>query len=274
MCEEPKGVRMRKTHQAVAGLATESYTSPAHDGRIASQDGRLSRVKPLMRKYEVAHLTPSYDIEEFTRIAPASAVFEDCFAAIGRGAILQTQNGPVAVEDLLPGDKIKTSTNGFQTLRWRGSMTIVPGARNKRPEMGTMTRLTADALGYGRPGMDLVLGPSARMLHKAPGVKTLTGSDAAFAPVRDFIDGSSIIELRPIAPVHCYQLGFDNHEQINVNGVELETLHPGLAHTVQMRSDMQLLFMSLFPHKDSIADFDVLLHPRLNLRDLDMFAVA
>jgi hypothetical protein len=267
---------MRKTHnQAVASLATGSYTSLTQlSGRIASQDGRLPRVKPLMRKYEVAHLTSSYDIEDFTRIAPAAAVFEDCFAAIGRGAIVQTRTGSVAVEDLLPGDKVKTSTNGFQTLRWRGSMTIVPGARNKRPEMGTMTRLTADSLGYGRPGLDLVLGPSARILNKAHGVRTLTGSDQAFTPARDFIDGSSIIELRPIAPVHCYQLGFDSHEQINVNGVEIETLHPGLPHLVQMRSDMQLLFMSLFPHKRNLADFEALLHPRINLRDLDMFAVG
>ena len=266
---------MRKSHKTVAGYASDSScTSLAGSSQITSQDGRLPRVKPLMRKYEVAHLTPSYDIEEFTRIAPASPAFEDCFAAIGRGAILQTQTGPVAVEDLLPGDKVKTSTNGFQTLKWRGSMTIVPGARNKRPEMGTMTRLTSDALGYGRPGLDLVLGPSARILHKAPGVKTLTGSEVAFAPVRDFIDGSSIIELRPIAPVHCYQLGFDHHEQINVNGIEIETLHPGLPHIVQLRSDMQLLFMSLFPHKRDLADFEDLLHPRLNLRDLDLFAVA
>lgn len=265
---------MRKSHSAVAGLATENYTSPTHAGRLASQDGRQPRVKPLMRKYEVAHLTPTYEIEEFTRIAPAAPVFEDCFAAIGRGAIIQTELGPVAIEDLLPGDKIKTSTNGLQTLRWRGSMTIVPGARNKRPEMGTMTRLTSDALGYGRPGLDLVLGPSARILHKARGVKTLTGSEHAFAPARDFIDGSSIIELRPIAPVHCYQLGFDSHEQLNVNGVEIETLHPGLPHMVQMRSDMQLLFMSLFPHKRNMADFDELHHPRINLRDLDLFEVA
>ena len=265
---------MRKTHQAVAGLAMEKYTSPTQDGRIASQDGRQPRVKPLMRKYEVAHLTPNFEIEDFTRIAPAAPVFEDCFGAIGRGAIIQTELGPVAVEDLLPGDKVKTSTNGFQTLRWRGSMTIVPGARNKRPEMGTMTRLTADALGYGRPGLDLVLGPSARVLHKAPGIKTLTGHEEAFVPARDFIDGSSIIELRPIAPVHCYQLGFDTHEQLNVNGVEIETLHPGLPHMVQMRSDMQLLFMSLFPHKRSLADFADLLHPRIAMRDLDLFAVA
>lgn len=267
---------MLKSHnQAVAGLATVPYTSLTQSlGRVASQDGRLHRVKPLMRKYEVAHLTSSYDIEDFTRIAPATVAFEDCFAAIGRGAIVQTQTGPVAVEDLLPGDKVKTSINGFQTLKWCGKMTIVPGARNEQPEMGTMTRLTSDALGYGRPGLDLVLGPSARILNKATGVRTLTGGNQAFTPARDFIDGSSIIELRPIAPVHCYQLGFDNHEQISVNGVEIETLHLSSLNMMQMQSDMRLLFMSLFPHKRNLADFETVLRPRIKMRDLDMCAVG
>lgn len=227
-----------------------------------------------MRKYEVLYETENNQIEEFSRIAPAALPFEEAFAAIGRGAIVQTEMGPVAVEDLLPGDRVKTESSGFQTLRWRGTMTIVPGTQNKRPEMGTMTRLTAEAMGYGRPGSDLVLGPSARLLHKAPGIKTLTGSEVAFVPVRDFIDGSSIIELKPIAPVHCYQLGFDRHERISVNGVEIETLHPGLPHTIPMRQDMLMLFMSLFPHKQRLTDFDALLHPRINRRDLDLFAVA
>lgn len=236
--------------------------------------GRPQKAKPVMRKYEVTYLTDDNQIEDFSRIAPAAPPFEEAFAAIGRGAILQTEMGPVAVEDLLPGDKIKTESSGYQTLKWRGTMTIVPGSQNKRAEMGTMTRLTSDAMGFGKPGQDLVLGPSARVAHKAAGVKTLTGSEIAFVPVRDFIDGSSIIELKPIAPVHCYQLGFDQHEKINVNGVEIESLHPGLPHTIPMRQDMLMLFMSLFPHKTRLSDFQSLLHPRINLRDLDLFAVA
>lgn len=227
-----------------------------------------------MRKYEVAHLTPSGEIDDFTRIAPATAAFEDSFAALGRGAILQTENGPVAVEDLLPGDRIKTSTNGYQTLKWRGSMQIIPGAQNLRPEMGTMTRMTADALGLGRPAPDLVLGPAARLLHTHPGIRTLTGNTAAFVPARDFIDGSSIIELRPIAPVHVYQLGFDQHERIAVNGIEVESLHPGAPHTLQVRHEMRAVFMSLFPHKRDINSFGTMCHPRIRLRDLDLFAVA
>ncbi|MEL6570724.1 MAG: Hint domain-containing protein [Pseudomonadota bacterium] len=266
---------MTQSHSPVdpqsTALTTSSSNPPA--GRAQGQDGK-PRPKPLMRKYEVTYLTDDNQIEEFSRIAPAAPPFEDCFAAIGRGAILQTEMGPVAVEDLLPGDKVKTESGGLQTLKWRGTMTIVPGAQNRRPEMGTMTRLTSDAMGLGRPALDLVLGPAARVLHKAPGMKTLTGSDIAFIPARDFIDGSSIIELKPIAPVHCYQLGFDHHERILVNGIEIETLHPGLPHMIQMRQDIQMLFMSLFPHKQRLSDFNGLLHPRINLRDLDLFAVA
>jgi len=193
---------------------------------------------------------------------------------MGRGAILQTENGPCAVEDLLPGDRIMTASNDFQTLLWHGSMTIIPGTQNQRPEMGTMTRLTSEALGFGRPMPDLVLGPSARMTHSKPGVKTLTGRNTAFIPVRDFIDQSQIIELTPVSPVQVYQLGFENHERLCVNGIEIESLHPGLPHMIGLRHDLVSSLMALFPHKMNLADFGPLLHPRISLRDLDMFNAA
>lgn len=265
---------MKMTPNA-AGLAADTSSSPALVGRIASQDGRSQRSKPLMRKFEIAHLDPlTLDIHEATRLAPALPPFEDAFSAIGRGAILQTDRGPCAIEDLYPGDRVVTESHGLQPLLWKGSITIVPGAQNARPEMGTMTRVTAEALGLGRPSADLVLGPSARLCHKAPGVRTLTGSDAAFIPVRDFIDSCSIIELTPIAPVHCYQLGFARHCRISVNGIEIESLHPGAPHALGLRQDMQALLMTLFPHMQSLSAFGTMLHPRLRLRDLDLFDVA
>lgn len=257
-----------------AGLAVRKYTSPVTVDRFASQDGRSLRSRPLMRKYEIAHLTTSCDIVEETQLAPALPAFEDAFAAFGRGAIVQTKNGPVAVEDLLPGDRVMTSENGFQTLLWKGTMTIIPGAQNAQARMGTMTRITADALGLGRPSPDLVLGPAARLLHRANGIRTLTGAHCAFVPVRDFIDQSQIIELTPIAPVHVYQLGFENHELVKVNGIEIESLHPGPIHALGLRHDMMGLFAAMFPHKRQLADFGTMAYPRIRLRDLDLFDVA
>ena len=262
------------TPTTVAGLATETHSPPANTSRIASQDGRSERTRPLMRRYEIAHLTSSHEIHDITRLAPAIKAFEDCFAALGRGAILQTDMGPRAIEDILPGDKVLTASSGLQTVLWIGSMTLVPDAKPNEAEPPKMTRIAADTFGLGRPSPDLVLGPSARVVHKSAGVKTLTGSDAAFVPVRDFTDNNQFIELNTVAPVTVYQLGFDRHERICVNGVEIESLHPGALHMLGLKLEMQQLLMSLFPHKASFADFGSMLHPRLRLKDLDIFETA
>ncbi len=264
---------MTYTPPTTAGLAVDTYTSPARSGRIASPSGQLRRVMPLMRKYGVAHLTPLSEIHENTMIAPALPAFEDAFAAFGRGAILRTQNGPMAVEDLLPGDNVMTSL-GVQTLQWRGTMTIMPEAENPRAHMRTMTRITTDAMGYGRPAPDLVLGPAARLLQKSPAAKTLTGRDTVLIPARDYIDGSQIIELRPIAPVCCYQLGFARHACVNVNGIDVETLHPGPVHSLGVRGDLQDMFLDMFPHIKRYSDFGDLIAPRLRREDLDLVNAA
>lgn len=227
-----------------------------------------------MRKYEIAHLTSSHEIHEASRLAPALPAFENAFASLGRGAIVPTATGPIAVEDLLPGDQVLNAEGRAVTLMWHGAMTIIPGSQNTRPEMGTMTRITAEALGPARPAPDLVLGPAARMVHRSPGVNRLTGAPAALLPVRDFIDQSSVIELTPIAPVHCYQLGFDDHEILRINGVEVESLHPGAVHALRLAPDMQDLLLSLFPHKTGWDDFGQMCMPRLSLRDLDIFDYA
>ena len=227
-----------------------------------------------MRKYEIAHLTPSGDIHDISRLAPALPVFEDAFAAIGRGALLPTSRGPCAIEDLYPGDTVLTASHGPQTLLWKGSMIIVPTTQDLRHEIGTMTRVTSEALGYGRPSPDVVLGPAARIVYSAPGIDRLTGSAEALVPLRDFIDQSSIIELMPVSPVHCYQLGFAQHCRLTVNGLEIESLHPGAPHTLGLRGDMQQLLLSLFPHVETLGDFGPLHLPRIRLRDLDLFDVA
>ena len=263
-----------KTPTAAAGLAADRHTNPVSSDRIASPDGQPRRMMPLMRSYEVAHLTTSQDVSEFTQLAPAISVFEDCFAALGRGAILQTDTGPRAVEDLWPGDRVLTVSHGMQVLLWKGAMQIVPRSSQTRAEIGTMTRITAEAMGLSRPATDLVLGPTARIAHRAPGTRRLTGDHVAFVPARDFVDQCNVVALEPIAPVHAYQLGFADHATVAVNGVEVETLHPGLPHQLNLRPDIGALLMQLFPHKAALSDFGPLLHPRIALRDLDLFSAA
>ncbi len=97
------------TPNAPASFAAVRLKVPvASSARFTQRDGRPQRAQSLMRRYEVVHLTPNGDIDEFSRTAPAHRAFEDSFGSLARGALLKTDRGVVAIEDILPGDKVKT----------------------------------------------------------------------------------------------------------------------------------------------------------------------
>ncbi|SLN26912.1 Hint domain-containing protein [Roseisalinus antarcticus] len=240
--------------------------------RASSAEIRPART--LMRKYDVTWLDQAGNIHDLSRAAPAIAAFEDAFAAFARGTIVSTEHGPVAVEDLLPGDRIKTVEAGFQPLLWRGATTLVPRAAGQAPHMGSLTRIAADALGVGRPMPDLVLGPKARTYHRSQAAQRLTRADGAFLPVRDLIDGCNVIELTPMSPVQVFHLGLAGHHRILANGVELESHHPGTLHDLALRGETLELYMSLFPHMGDFASFGPARYARLRMSDLEMVGVA
>jgi hypothetical protein len=263
------------TPNAPASFAAARHKVPvASSARFTQRDGRPQRAQSLMRRYEVVHLTPNGDIDEFSRTAPAHRAFEDSFGSLARGALLKTDRGVVAIEDILPGDKVKTVTNDFQTVCWRGAMTLMPGAPGQDARMGKLIRFSADSLGIGRPIPDLLLGPSARLYQHSPALQRVTGHTAAFVPAVDFLDGVNIVEVQPQAPVQVFQLGFAAHERIAVNGVEVDSHNPGARHELGLRGDMLDLYLGLFPHVKRIEDFGLLMHPRLSLHDLDFGDVA
>jgi len=108
----------RMTPLSTAGLAVaRNQKAPvASSARFAQTDGRPQRTQPLMRRYEVVHLLSNGDIDDFTRVAPATRSFEDSFSSLARGALLKTNRGEMAIEDILPGDQVKTVTNDVFTL--------------------------------------------------------------------------------------------------------------------------------------------------------------
>jgi hypothetical protein len=227
-----------------------------------------------MRRYEVAHLRSDGTVQEFHRLAPAIPAFEDGFAALARGCLLPTDRGTVAIEDILPGDRVRTVSNGFQTVLWRGSIDVVPGKTPRSSAAGRLIRVSADALGVGRPGPDLLLGPAARLHHPTPGFAHVTGHDAAFVPITDFVDGNSVFEVTPPGAVPVYQLGFAGHVRLLVNGVELDSHNPGSLGALGLRTEMLDLYLDLFPQVARLEELGPLLHPRLSLRDIDLFRAA
>ncbi|PYE84051.1 Hint domain-containing protein [Pseudoroseicyclus aestuarii] len=221
-----------------------------------------ARARPaatLMRRVDILYAPPGRpnEVEEVTRAVPAIPVFEDAVAALARGTLLPTDRGTVAVEDLLPGDGIKTVEGRFERLLWRGSTPIVPGVAGQAPGMGRLIRVSADALGIARPMPDLLLGPCARLVQR--GAQGATGT----LPVSEMIDGEGVIEVTPQSAVQVYNLAFARPQVVAANGVEIESHHPGTLARFPLTGETLALYLSCFPHLGGLADFGPSGLPRL-----------
>lgn len=261
-----------------ARQAESSHVPTVRPGSAAADappsEGRPRRTAPLLRRVEVACLSPSGRVEEISNLVPSVLPFEEAFSAFARGTLFPTQEGFVAVEDLWPGMTVRFADGGQAPLLWRGSTMVVPRAEGQDPAMTRLTRLSAEALGYGRPFQDLVLGPRARIVNRRPGVRLLTGRDAALIPASDMLDGVTAIEVTPASPVEVFHLGFERHERLLANGVEVESYHPGPLHAFPLRGEQLSLFLTCFPHLRDLLSFGEPILPRLRLRDLDLFDAA
>lgn len=226
------------------------------------------RAPLLTRRYELSWLTATGTVETASRIAPATPEFEETSAAFARGTVIATECGNVAVEDLAPGMQIVTAEGRLETLVWIGSINLFAPRILPEAQPVTLTRVTTEAFGMGRPIPDLVLGPRARLLMRDSRCRVLVGAELAYAPARGFVDGISVIEVRPLAAVTMYHLALRRHATLRAAGLEVEAYHPGSHRSDFADAQMAGIFLSLFPHLNSLAEFGPLAHPRISLADM------
>jgi len=196
------------------------------------------------REYFVEALLDDGSVTSFTQRAPAAVSLEDVCANFARGSLIAIENGQVAVEDLRPGDKVKTRDNGCQTVRWIGSCALAQTTDMARWPL----RIKADALGELRPIQDLVVSPRFRLLSNHPSCKALFGSSETLAPAADLLDGDTIMRVRPASDLMFYNLMFDAHQIIDANGLETESYHPGNFGVAVMSAERQSYMQQLLRH--------------------------
>ena len=262
---KPQGEPMKTmsaTRFREAALSNSGRT-PVARGPGAARPARGT----LMRRMRVQALTDplSGGFDDFERILPALPVFEEAFCALARGMLLSTDRGIVAVEDILPGDSVKLADGRFEQLLWKGMTPIHSHAPGQRPEMSRLTRIAADALGIARPMHDLVLGPAARIARRGGHIPVGIDADIAMIPAAHLVDGAQVVEITPPGAVPTFHLGFARHERLVVQGVEMESYHPGIEAVDALSPELRALFLSLFPHVAGPDDFGPVQWPRIDL---------
>ncbi|MCM2563301.1 Hint domain-containing protein [Lutimaribacter sp. EGI FJ00015] len=224
------------------------------------------------RRVDIAWLRRNGDIALATQAIPAVPIFEDCFAAFAHGTLIQTQLGPVAIEDILPGDQVLTLDHGTQPVLWRGSLTCVPSNQDR---CRSLTRVTADGFGIGRPARDLLIGPGGRILRQAPRGLAGAGCAQALVSVSSLQDGASVIAVSPPGPAQLYHLCLPVHAVLRAGGLDMESCHPGISLRSTLPDSRALAqFLALFPYIDQPGDFGPLSYPRLPGKALQDAPVA
>lgn len=228
-----------------------------------------ARNRPQLRRYDISILAANGDIVQSRHIAPALPLFENAFLAFSRGSLVETEFGPVAIEDLLPGDRVLDGNGAPQTVLWKGATTIQPGRADPRGRVHNLTRIMADSFGMQRPMSCIIAGPSARILRTPGHLRKLLGGEPTLTPVQEFIDGTNVIETAPPTPVELFHLCLQTHAVIRIGGIEFETFHPG-THSLRLVSQaMRSVFLSLFPHLHELSDFGPQVFPRSGDGDID-----
>ena len=126
-----------------------------------------------------------------------------CFRA---GTRLASPDGPVAVEDLDPGDFLVTGFGAALRVRWVGYRTL-DCARHPRPWDVMPVRVAAGAFRPGSPGRDLYLSPDHAVFV-----------DGVLIPVRYLLNGATVVQ--------------ESAEEVTYFHVEVENAAGAATHSV------------------------------------------
>lgn len=235
----------------------------------ATFDGQPRRDESLTRTIEAAALLPDHSTRNATFTVPASPTFEACASAFARGTLISTVFGPVAVEDLIPGDLVETH-RGPEPVMWKGCTTYVPDFPGDTSSLTYLLRLP----GNGIEQSDLLLGPAARLVIRQDRFSDILNCDAVLAPVSDYVDGDRVLRITPPGGMQLYHFALRRHGIVRANGHELESYHPGRVTKAELGTHVRDMMRSMFMHLRELEEFGDLSHPRTSRNVIDTLRVA
>ncbi|CAD0184274.1 hypothetical protein RUESEDTHA_01153 [Ruegeria sp. THAF57] len=167
-----------------------------------------------------------------------------CFAA---GTLIETREGPVAVEDLKISDQVLTYDNGFKPIRWIGSRALTQANLDAQPRLRPIV-IRANALGVGYPKRDLIVSPQHRVLvSSAVALRMFECKDVLISAKKLIsLDGVETLETAPNG-VEYFHILFDAHEIIWSNGAPTESLFTGPEALKSVPEDSRKEILELFP---------------------------
>ncbi|MEQ6248103.1 Hint domain-containing protein [Sulfitobacter sp. HNIBRBA3233] len=150
-----------------------------------------------------------------TRYAANYAV---CYAP---GTLIETPEGPRAVETLRPGDRVMTLDHGPQAVRWTRSG---DHPLENADEDAAPVQIKAGALGPNMPAANLILSPQHRLLVGGGGPLGEVFSTEVFVPAKSLTALPGIRRMKGKARITWIHFACQRHEIVMANGCPSESL--------------------------------------------------
>lgn len=166
-----------------------------------------------------------------------------CFCA---GTRIETDRGPVPVEDLVPGDRVMTLDHGMQAIRWVGQRGVGLAETVAHPDILPI-RIAAGAMGSGLPRRDLWLSPQHRVMVRSRISERMTGAAEALVAAKHLCGLPGISQVSVPRTVTYLHLRLDRHEVIQADGLWAETLLVGPQALRSMGPEARRELRRLFP---------------------------
>ena len=153
--------------------------------------------------------------------APQSAQNKGTVPCYAPGTMIDTPDGPRAVETLRACDLVSTVYHGPQPIRWVRSG---DNPLEKADVEGKPVLIKAGALGAGRPAQDLIVSPQHRILVGGAGQLARYFDTMAFAPAKALTKLPGIRHMKGKAKITWVHFACDRHEVVTANGCQSESL--------------------------------------------------
>ena len=161
------------------------------------------------------------------------------------GSLAVTDQGPVAVEDLRPGDRVLTRDHGFQDIVWAGAREIDAGGLAANPALRGV-RIAAGALGPGCPARDMTVSPQHRLLFAGPRAELLFHETEVLVPAIHMIGQPGITRAEGPGVTYIHFMCRE-HQIVMVDGCWSESYQPGAFTLAGMPTAQRTELLSLFP---------------------------
>lgn len=150
---------------------------------------------------------PTLTLSQLPPVRPAGVA---AVAGMVSGTDILTLDGAIAVEHLLPGDRLIVRGGGIARL---ASLSVIDTE-------SALIRLESQCLGRGRPEGRALVGPDTLLLVRDWRAGALWGQPSAMVPASRLIDGGCI-RREPARPVRLFLPVFDTPQVIYAGGLEI-----------------------------------------------------